>query len=108
MRSLCLLALGAASAFAQPFSVGIKGGVPFTDFTNAVRSGRFDYTSTTQRYIVGPMAELRLPFGLGVEFDVLYRRFHYDGSGNAIDVITSQSTSGNAWEFPLVAKYRFH
>ena len=78
MRSLCLLILTAASAFAGPFGFGLKAGIPMTDFTNAVSSGRFDYTSKTQRYIVGPMVELRLPFGFGIEADALYRRFSYN------------------------------
>src|SRR5689334_23011519 len=105
MRTLLLVAIGAVSAFAQPIGFGLKAGVPLTDFTNAVSNGRFDYTSNTQRYIVGPMAELRLPFGLGVEFDVLYRRFSYNSFVTGTGV--TASTSGNAWEFPLVAKYRF-
>ena len=108
MRSLCLLVLGAAAALAQPIGFGIKGGVPFTDFTNAVQSGSFNYTSSTQRYIVGPMLELRLPFGLSIEADALDRRFHYNGTGNAVDVFFNQTTTSNAWEFPIVAKYKFH
>lgn len=108
MRLLCLLTLAAISALAQPIGFGIKAGVPFTDFTNAVRSGSFDYTSSTQRYIVGPMVELRLPMGFAIEADALYRRFHYFASGNAVDVVLNQTTTGNAWEFPILAKYRFH
>ena len=106
MKILWLAALGAASAFAAgPLTFGIRGGVPFTDFTNAVKSGNFDYTSKTQRYIVGPTAELKLPFGLGIEVDALYRRFSYNGVFAGANVSTS--TSGNAWEFPVLAKYRF-
>jgi opacity protein-like surface antigen len=106
MRSLCLLVLGAFPALAAgPFGFGIKGGVPLTDFTNAVSSGRFDYTSNTQRYIVGPTAELRLPFGLGVEVDALYRHFNYNAFITGTGVSTS--TTGSAWEFPILAKYRF-
>jgi opacity protein-like surface antigen len=50
---------------------------------------------------------LHLPFGLGVEVDILYRHFDYNGSGTLVDVITNSRTTGNAWEFPLLAKYRF-
>jgi hypothetical protein len=102
-----LLLLGSISALAQPFTFGIKAGVPFTDFVNATQTGTFNYTSSTQRYIVGPTAELRLPFGFGVEFDALYRRLSYTGSGNLVDAFaTSKTTAGN-WEFPLLLKYRF-
>ena len=39
------------------------------------------------------------PFGLGVELDALYRHLNYASS--------SAATTANAWEFPLLAKYRF-
>jgi opacity protein-like surface antigen len=107
MKPLFLLLFGAASASAQLFSWGVKAGVPLTDFLNTAESQQFAFTSTTDRFIVGPTAELHLPFGLGVEFDILYRRFNYNGSGTLAGVVTSSSASGNAWEFPLLAKYRF-
>jgi len=51
--------------------------------------------------------ELRLPFGLGVEFDALYRHFDYtDIVGSAASAVTNFGHSGD-WEFPLVAKYKF-
>jgi opacity protein-like surface antigen len=106
MRPLFLLLFGAVSAWAQLFSYGVRAGVPLTDFLNAAQSQHFAFNATTNRYIVGPTAELNLPFGLGVEVDILYRRFHYDGSGTLVDVITGSRTTGNAWEFPLLAKYR--
>jgi Outer membrane protein beta-barrel domain len=108
MRPLLLLLLIPISVFAQPFSAGLKVGVPFTDFTNAVQSGGFDYTSPTQHYVIGGMAELHLPLGFGVEFDALYRSFQYNETATIVDVITTTHTSGSEWEFPLVLKYRFH
>jgi hypothetical protein len=108
MRPVLLFLLGSISAFAQPFSAGIKGGVPLTDFLNAAGSGTFNYAAPTQRYIIGGVAEVRLPLGFGVEFDALYRRLHYTGSGNLVDVFTTSNTTGSNWEFPLLLKYRFH
>ena len=108
MRPVLLFLLGSISVFAQPFSAGIKGGVPFTDFLNAAGNGVFNYTAPTQRYIIGGVAEVRLPLGLGVEFDALYRRLGYTGSGNLVDVFTASATTANNWEFPLLLKYRFH
>jgi hypothetical protein len=110
MRPLCLLFLSAAAAFSQPFSFGVKGGMPMTDFLNAARTQNFTSFTTTNRYIVGATAELRLPFGLGVEADILYRHFHYGSSGGISGITTTSITSdttGGAWEFPLLAKYRF-
>ena len=106
MRPLFLLLFGAVSAWAQPFSFGVRAGVPLTNFLNAAESQHFSFSATTNLYIVGPTAELHLPFGLGVEVDVLYRHFNYNGSGTLVDVITNSRTTGNAWEFPLLAKYR--
>jgi hypothetical protein len=108
MRPVLLFLLGSISVFAQPFSAGIKGGVPLTDFLNAAGNGVFNYTAPTQRYIIGGVAEVRLPLGLGVEFDALYRRLVYTGSGNLVDVFTASATTANNWEFPLLLKYRFH
>ena len=107
MRPLFLLLLGAVSAWAQLFSYGVRAGVPLNNFLNATESQQFAFNANTNRYIVGPTAELHLPFGLGVEFDILYRRFDYNGSGTLAGVVTSNSATGNAWEFPLLAKYRF-
>jgi hypothetical protein len=108
MRPVLLLLLGSLSVCAQPFSAGIKAGIPLTDFLNATENGTFDYTAPTQRYIIGGVAEVRLPLGFGVEFDALYRRLNYTGSGALANVFTTSSTSGSNWEFPLLAKYRFH
>ena len=110
MRLLSLLLLTTAAAFSQPFSFGVKGGLPLTDFVNAVNTQNFTSSANTHRYIVGPTAELRLPFGLGVEFDILYRHFGYDSSGGISGItstFTAKDTTGSAWEFPLLAKYRF-
>ena len=106
MRPLFLLLFGAVAAFAQPFSFGVKAGLPLNDFLNAAQSQHFAFNTTTNRYIIGPTAELHLPLNLGIEFDVLYRHFDYNGSGSLVDVITNSRTTGNAWEFPLLAKYR--
>jgi hypothetical protein len=101
------LFMSSAGAYAAgPLSFGIRGGVPLTDFFEDVNSGNFTATSTTNRYIIGPTVELRLPFGFGFEVDALYRRLNYNSSFNLVDVFTNDRTTGNAWEFPLLAKYR--
>ena len=101
--SLLLLSISALAS-AQPFTAGVKVGLPLTDFLNTVNGTT---SSTTNRYLVGPMVELRLPAGLGVEFDALYRHFDYTNLvGSTVNAVTSTGSSG-AWEFPLVAKYKF-
>ena len=92
---VCLLAAPVASA--QTFAFGAKGGVPFTDSLKVL--DRATYTSRKSPMIFGPAAELRLPMGLGFEADLLYRRLQFTtGSGT--------TTTGHAWEVPLLAKYR--
>lgn len=107
MRPLVLLFVGGAAAYSQPFTFGVKGGVPLTDFFN-VASAFPDQSSAlanTNRYVIGPTVELRLPAGLGVEFDALFRQYDYQTAGGFIVGSTSTKASSNAWEFPLLLKY---
>ncbi|MGO9231426.1 MAG: outer membrane beta-barrel protein [Bryobacteraceae bacterium] len=104
MRPLLFLLLLASAALAQPVSFGLKAGVPLTDSVNTVQG---DTTAATGRYLFGPETEVRLPLGLSVEFDALYRHFSYTNyEASAGSSITTIGSSGN-WEFPIVAKYRF-
>jgi opacity protein-like surface antigen len=105
MRTVVLGVFLAGCVWAQPFVFGVKGGVPMTDFLNNVGTpgSVFSSVTATNRYIIGPTAELRLPFGLGVEFDALYR--HFGAVGNTPGLVST--VSSGAWEFPLLAKYRF-
>jgi hypothetical protein len=111
MRPLLLLVLASTPAFSQLFSFGLKGGVPLTDFADAASSdtatGFIDFATHTDRYIVGPTAELHLPFGFSVEVDVLYRHVNYSETLEGVDLTTKTNTNANDWEFPLLGKYRF-
>ena len=104
MKPFYLFLLSSAAAYSQPFGFGVKGGVPLTDFLDATSqtTPSLSFVAKTDRYVVGPMAELRLPFGLGIEVNALYRHYGYDTSG----AVTGVTTTG-AWEFPLLAKYKF-
>ena len=89
IRLLPLLFILATLLPAQHIGVGVKGGVPIIDATKLI-----DRNLTSIRkgdFVVGPMVELLLPAGLGVELNALYRR------GNGVSTL----------EFPLVGKYRF-
>ena len=77
------------------------------DFIDTVSGSRTSISTTTNRYIVGPTVELRLPAGFGVEFDALYRHFRYNSSSSLVDAISTLNTSGDAWEFPLLLKKHF-
>jgi len=105
MRLVLLLLIGTWSASAQLISGGIRGGLPLTDFYQAVSSSGATLSSTSTRFIVGPTIELHLPGGFGLEADALYRHFDYRASVNLIDSLVNLGAS-NGWEFPLLLKYR--
>src|ERR1035438_3816789 len=80
MRSLFVLVcvILAPVADAQHlFSFGVKGGFPLTDPLSDDTFNSVDVVthvfSASKNYVIGPMVELNLPFGLAVEADALYR-----------------------------------
>lgn len=87
---------------ADALSVGVRGGIPFGDAFDALDTGRLKL-SGRNRFLIGPTLELRLPAGLGVSFDVLYRRYRFDTDTEG----QTTSTGGGQWEFPLMLRYRF-
>jgi opacity protein-like surface antigen len=109
MKLTLLLIFSSTAVLAQPvsFSYGLKGGLPLTDFIDTVSTPQTKVASVTNRYIVGPTAELRLPFNFGVEVDALYRHFSYNSAASLIDVVSSLRTTASDWEFPLLVKKRF-
>src|SRR5262245_2597538 len=103
-----------SAMFGQFFSIGVKGGVPFTgsfkDITSVPNQlgGAIPRTfSDTNNYSVGCMAEVHLPFGFSVEADGLYRPLNFATElrvpTTSAVIRTSQNVS--SWEFPIVAKY---
>ena len=104
LKVLLLWLLGASSSSAQ-FSAGLKGGVPLTDFISFASNPTQTIRSKSSGFILGPVIELHLPAGFGVEFDALYRNFNYKTSANFVDTLLS-SSAGHAWEFPLLLKYK--
>jgi Outer membrane protein beta-barrel domain len=106
-RLAITLLLTSCPAWGQIFSGGIKGGVPLTDFFSTVQSQSFTFNPSTNRYIVGPTAELHFPFGLGVEVDALYRHMSYTGAGVLSGVSAASHFDSGNWEFPVLLKYRF-
>ena len=104
MRLVLAGLLVSTSAFAQ-FAIGVKGGAPLTDFFHVVDNPGATFRSSSTPFIVGPTIEVHFPFGFGVEFDALYRKFHYDASSNLVDAVVN-GKAANAWEFPILLKYR--
>ncbi len=73
-----------------PVGFGVKGGWSLTNAYNLS-------SSNATGYVVGPFADLRLGFGLGVEGDALYHPVS----------VTDLTSSHAVWEFPIFAKYHF-
>ena len=102
---LCVLLFSAVSVFGQVHA-GLKVGLPVTDAFATGTVPTLQYFSEAKRYVVGPTIELKLPHRVAVEFDALYRRFDYRSTSSLLDVIALRHTEANAWEFPLLLKYR--
>jgi hypothetical protein len=93
----------AGSLSAQAVSVGILGGVPFTD-PNSSGDG-------SKRFTFGPSVEVRLPASFAIEADMLYRRIGSDTAFFLQNGLVSSSfvdrQRGNSWQFPILGKYYF-
>ncbi|MBI2689463.1 MAG: hypothetical protein HYX27_24410 [Acidobacteria bacterium] len=94
----CGLTLGVS--YSQNIGFGVRGGTPLNDFVKAEsKTGAItNVVKGRGNVIIGPMFEVRLPFGLGIEADALYRRWNADG--------VLSSGSANSWEFPIYGKVR--
>jgi len=89
---ICLHVL-AVAASAQSFGVGIKAGAPATEAFTVLQNPIVSVTET-HFYTFGGYAEVRLPGGLAVELDALYRTYEV------------QSVPAHSWEFPVLVKHR--
>jgi hypothetical protein len=104
------LLLASIAAGAQRFSFGVEGGAPVTQPLAVGLPNPFaTYVVNSNPYVVGACAEIRITPRFGIGFDALMRHFSYDASGRyvpGISTFTSRTTA-NAWEFPLLGRYRF-
>ncbi len=105
IRNTFLFVFFTSAVFGQSFGFGIKGGVPFTGGFQSTVSSFGNAFTDSKEYAIGPMVELWLPFGLGVEADALYRPLSYSFEG-VQRTGTKVNGSIGSWEFPILAKYR--
>ena len=114
-RTLLLVSalLAPISAFAQvpfPIGLGVKGGSSltdaFSDRTVTIGTTSARTYSPERDFIVGPMLEVRLPMGVAVEADALYRPLHLTSVLSNPGGSFSDSRTVNSWEFPILLKYR--
>lgn len=105
------LALATSVISAQHISVGVKVGTPITNpfsdqtFTSVdVITRSF---SDSRKIIVGPMLEVRLPFGLAVEADALYHPLDLTTLTQVVPLPGVQNSQTiNSWVFPVLGKFR--
>jgi hypothetical protein len=103
-------------AFGQGlFSFGVKGGFPLTDPLSSGTFTSVDVTthvfSASKNYVVGPMVQLNLPFGLAVEADALYRPLNVTTETQVVSSpsppLNRLSEDVNSMEFPILLKAHF-
>jgi hypothetical protein len=103
-------------AFAQHFVVGVKAGVPITEYFQTGSQGGYRYgfeqsSSATRRYIVGFSWEWRTRHSYGIEVDALYTRVGYsDREDYVLQPVSWRAFSdlrGHSWDIPMLFKYRF-
>jgi hypothetical protein len=106
-----LITIGIGTASAQLVSLGVKGGIRFTDASSGQDESR--------PYVVGPSIEFRLPANFAVEIDALYQRLGNTTQFNFFNGTISPGSNGafpnpvsaiyrlraNSWEFPVLGKY---
>ena len=112
-KSILCLMLFSAATFAQPLSVGIKGGIPLTDpFSNSTFSAVNSFVNSfsgSSDFVVGPSLEVHLPLGFSVEGDALYRPMSLVSETHLVpsSVLSRVTSDHNSWKFPILVKYRF-
>ncbi len=103
-----MLLLGAVSLNAQSVMFGGKGGVPVTGLLEAGTGAKASYSSVTNRYLIGATVEVKLPFGMSLEVDAIYRHFRYTSQSGLSGLAYGYThAAGHAWEIPVLAKRRF-
>ncbi len=97
---LLLFALAVNTFAAGPVTFGVRGGVPF-NVADSLAS-RLGASSTTVHLEVGPTAGVRLPLGLAVEGDALFRRRTLNlGSFAGFNA----GAHADSWQFPVMLKF---
>jgi hypothetical protein len=102
IKTLFPLFIFCGLAVAQPFGGGLKVGAPLTDALTALQQPSFGYRADTNRYVIGPYFEVRLPASLSIEVDALYRSYDF----TQVSPYATQTTSVSSWDFPVVLKYK--
>jgi len=106
-----------SNEFKPRVSIGIKVGAPMTRFLTFDLG---DADAHTKRYTIGPVMDIGLYRGFGIEVGAMYKRIdEYDLSETLLSIVDTDegpaanyrynhvSTVGRSWEFPVAVQYRF-
>jgi hypothetical protein len=107
---------------AQRFSLGIVAGGSITSGfpnetivtppTSQVPQTTYTFhSSDAGNYLIGAMAEIRLPLNLAVEADGIYRPLNFKSYISSVPPGSASSAPSNTvltWQFPVLLKYRAH
>jgi hypothetical protein len=108
----------ALPSLGQGIHLGVKAGVPLTEFfQTGFAPSRYtgfgtQYSAATRRYTVGLFMECRLYHGLGLEVEAQYKRMGYVHDETTYSYSPTPGTTiydvkGHSWDFPGMGKYRF-
>lgn len=108
--------LSASPACCQGLHLGLKAGIPITQYFETGAEGGLHgsatYSAATRRYTIGVSGEWRLSDSFGFEVDTLYHRMGYVAIVNSFDSANGNfqnsaiDVKGDSWDFPVLAKYR--
>src|SRR5689334_23057856 len=102
MKCLPFLLAAAVSAWGQPFSFGLKGGGSAGEGLDPSALASWE----GKQYVLGIMAETRLPWRLAAEADALYRRTGQREGSCFFTLCSASSLRANIFEFPALLRYR--
>ncbi len=105
MKLALLLLFSLLPAYSQLLSLGVKAGVPLTDAYNDLFVPDGGASHFNDHYVIGPTAEIHLPFHLSVEADALYRHSGFGVNGGFLGGIPNGIFSVNDWQVPVLGKY---
>jgi hypothetical protein len=99
VKTFSMILVLAGMAAAQPVGAGLKVGGILNDVLKVQNFPTFAvFNAEAHRHIIGPYVELRLPFGMAVEVDALYRNYSFTNAATKASV--------GSWEFPLLLKHK--
>ena len=112
-----LVLICALPVFCQGLHLGVKTGIPVTQYFETGATGGLHggatYSAATRRYTVGASGEWQFTNSFGFEVDAMYHRMGYVGIVHFVDSANGNfrdsaiDVKGNSWDFPALAKYRF-